>query len=524
MADSTSLESDGAKGNMELPPEPVPADRVLLLGIDGLSSAFVEAPLVSDSMPNLRDLLRQSCTGTLLSTTPPYTGPAWTTITTGVNPGRHGIFGFTDRAGHPVSDAKVAMPRIWDHVSEAGGRSIVINVPITFPPRSFEGLLVSGMPTPPGTSYTYPSELASKLAHFDYVIDVAVQEGTHEGTETLARLARMTEARGRAAAWLARREPWELFAIVFVLPDRLGHPWWKWLVPGHDMYESRAADRIRNRARVCLRVLDSAIGELLSMVPPRTAVVTCSDHGFGPLRADVFFDIALASEGFINAPVGHPIRRFTAKVGRSRIARVMPARVQDWGKDKLFRMTEMDSRLAWTAPSYESGVRLSGAAGRDVQDRVSSMLQNLRDPQGAPIVRAVRRRDEVYQGPLTDDAPDLLCEMWDETVGLHEGLHASHVWVSRERTAWGTHATEGVIGLQGASSSLHGNAADVTPTILTLLGLRASGLDGRPLVRGSANEKVITGMSHADTEHTHVYSADQEAAVLDHLRGLGYVD
>ncbi|MFN2489106.1 MAG: alkaline phosphatase family protein [Actinomycetota bacterium] len=501
--------------------------RVLLLGLDGLSSSFMAAPLVAASTPNLRALLEESSTGSLFSTMPAYTGPAWTTITTGVNPGRHGVFGFTDGDGRPISDARVAWPRVWDHVGEAGGRSIVVNVPITYPPRAVDGLFVSGMPTPPVSAFTHPVELQGRLEPFEYVVDVAVQEGAREGAKTLDRLAHMTEARGRAAAWLARTEPWDLFAIVFVLPDRLGHPWWKWLVPGHRMYESRAGERIRRQARASLVALDDAIGELLSSVPADTAIVTCSDHGFGPLRADLFFDVALASEGIINVSPSRSVGRAVARVGRSRMSALAPRALHRWAKSKASGGPGPMARRAWTTPPYESGVRLADASDRALQEEVVALLESMREPSGAPIMRAVRRREEIYEGPLTDLAPELLCEMADESVGLHDGLHAAQPWVSRDKTAWGTHAAEGIVALRGAGTlpSERSEAADIAPTILTLLGLKTPGLDGDSLVGGGAGDRVVGAKVRQErSEESSVYSADQEAAVLEHLRGLGYVD
>src|SRR5687768_2072329 len=73
-----------------------PYQRVLMLGLDGLSAAFLRSPLVESTMPNLLGLLRDSSVGSLRSTVPPYTAPGWTSITTGMHPDRHGVFSFTD--------------------------------------------------------------------------------------------------------------------------------------------------------------------------------------------------------------------------------------------------------------------------------------------------------------------------------------------------------------------------------------------------------------------------------------------
>jgi predicted AlkP superfamily phosphohydrolase/phosphomutase len=498
--------------------------RVVLLGIDGLADGFLEAPLVAGAMPNLRALLSDSARGSLYSTFPSYTGPAWTTITTGVDPGRHGIFGFTDGTGRPLSDAAVSAPRIWDYVGAAGGRSVVVNVPITFPPRAIEGDLVAGMPVPPGVPYTAPRELAAALEERDYVVDVAVAESRRESGATLDRLARMTEARGRVASWLASSRAWDLFAVVFVLPDRLGHPWWKQLVPGAGHYDTQAAERVRRRARASLVALDDAIGELMSQIPSGTAVVVCSDHGFGPLHADVFFDVVLAREGLIDASSSR-VRALVALAGRSWAARLAPPSLHHWARARAGAgSTRPAARRAWTAPSYESGVRLARPDDGDVRERVTTLLRKLRTPDGDAVVESVVRREDLYHGPRTHEAADLLCVMADETVGLHEGLHAARPWVSRAGLPWGTHAAEGVVAISGCdvAGPLQARAADIAPTVLSLLGLRAEGLDGSTLVSNGRSQVVVAARPPSGAGDG--YSADQEAAVLEHLKGLGYVE
>jgi predicted AlkP superfamily phosphohydrolase/phosphomutase len=484
-----------------------------MLGLDGLSPAFLDSPVVSSSMPNLRALLAGSAVGTLRSTLPPYTAPAWTTITTGMTPAAHGVFGFTDRDDRPVTADRVALPRVWDHVGSAGGRSVVVNVPLTHPPHAIDGVLVSGMPAPPGAAFAVPPEVGAELEAHGYVVDVPVREGARERRGALDRLRSMTEARSRAIALLADREPWDLLAAVFVLPDRLGHPWWKLLVPGHPLYDSRRGERFRRAASPALRALDDAIGELLASLPARTGIVVCSDHGFGPLSAEVFVDLELARAGLIDARPPGIVRRTASAVGRSRPGTLLPDAIRRRGARAV--STPAGARRAWTGRPYESGIWLADPADVDLRERVSGLLRGLRDPSGGPVVRT------VVDGAGTD-APDLLCEMASPSVDLHDGLHAGRSWVSRERVAWGTHTPKGVIAIAGAAGELEGDAADVTPTVLAMMGLRPQGLDGRSLVPALEGARVVA--AEPRTHGSAGYTREEEGAVLDHLRALGYVD
>lgn len=142
--------------------------RVLLLGLDGATFSVLEPAWAEGHMPRLRRLLAAGVSGVLESTIPPYTPPGWTSIFTGVNPGRHGIFGFTlgnvQRRGGLVSLDRVRAPAIWNAANAQGARVGLFNIPMTYPAPVVDGWSVSGMLTPEGggatpEKFTWPHEL-----------------------------------------------------------------------------------------------------------------------------------------------------------------------------------------------------------------------------------------------------------------------------------------------------------------------------------------------------------------------------
>ena len=73
-----------------------PAARLLIIGIDGGDWDLLDAFIEKGRMPNLAALVRRGARADLTSCFPPVTAPAWTSMVTGVNPGRHGIVDFMD--------------------------------------------------------------------------------------------------------------------------------------------------------------------------------------------------------------------------------------------------------------------------------------------------------------------------------------------------------------------------------------------------------------------------------------------
>ncbi len=158
--------------------------RVIILGFDGMDARLAEKWMDEGRLPNLARLRAMGTYSRLKTTTPADTPVAWTTVATGLNPGRHNVFDFLDR------DLKTYMPRlalvkreeveggkpriynlkkgtpIWKTISEEGGWSTIINFPVTFPAEDFRGKMISGLGTPDlrgtwGTFTLYIEELSS---------------------------------------------------------------------------------------------------------------------------------------------------------------------------------------------------------------------------------------------------------------------------------------------------------------------------------------------------------------------------
>jgi len=170
--------------------------RVLLIGFDGMDFAlFNRFRKQGQKFPHFEKLMAQGTFAPLWSTEPPISPVAWSTFTTGVNPGKHNIFDFltNDRntympkmAGSdiipprrnlkigrwliPLSSPKIELKRksqsFWKIVSSKGIYASVLRMPFTFPPEKFYGSMLSGLGTPDlrGTqgSFSFYSENQSE--------------------------------------------------------------------------------------------------------------------------------------------------------------------------------------------------------------------------------------------------------------------------------------------------------------------------------------------------------------------------
>jgi len=126
---------------------------VVFIGVDGGNWQFIRRLVDEGRLPGFQRLMREGRYGTLQSVDNYVTPPAWTSIFSGYLPEKHGIytFGSFDReAGEFLGDSSddILVPMVWDAASRAGLRCGIVNVPVTYPPRPVNGVMVSGMLTP----------------------------------------------------------------------------------------------------------------------------------------------------------------------------------------------------------------------------------------------------------------------------------------------------------------------------------------------------------------------------------------
>ncbi len=153
------------------------AKKVVVLGLDGLEPTLTERFMDAGRLPNLAKLRDHGVYTRLGTTCPPLSPVAWSSFSTGTNPGKHNIYDFISRhaatyrptqSSVHVRDSRrklkvgpvmipLSRPQVcglrkskpfWTVLGEAGIFSAVLRVPITFPPDRFRGVQLSAMCVP----------------------------------------------------------------------------------------------------------------------------------------------------------------------------------------------------------------------------------------------------------------------------------------------------------------------------------------------------------------------------------------
>ena len=531
--------------------------RTLVVGIDG-ASLDVLADRGEDVVPAITDLLRSGVSGDLESQIPPWTPSAWPSIYTGVNPGKHGVFGFLRFEGYDwdvVNYTDVREHTVWELLSDHGYTSVVVNTPVTHPPSEFDGALVPGYVAPEEPA-CHPEGLLDELEAeigeyrvYDDADDRSTDEEIAEGYEELVGM------RGEAFRYLADEFDPDFGFLQFQQTDTVFHE--------HPENEA-VVDAVYAAA-------DREIAATLEVCDP-DVVLLVSDHGIGPydgheFRANSFLrdrgDVATtAGEGGMPSwssiarnrlqdgeeggqPDPSALERtmsMAAKVGvtSQRIETVVKAlgledlAVRVAPTDAIRAASEQvdfaESR-AYVRDRIELGVRIN-LEGREpagvvpeseyesVRAELVDALSAVRTPDGEPVFESVVRREAVFDGPYVEEGPDIVVIPSEFDQYLSASLRDEQFGPPSE--PW-NHKLDGVVAAVGdvdGSASLTGaHIFDVAPTVLATFGLPAADrMDGL----------VLPVVDDAGSEPYPEYEGDdvttEDEAVEDRLEDLGYLE
>ena len=364
--------------------------RVLILGLDCATPALVFEQW-RDELPNIRRLTGGGIYGELKSTVPPITCPAWMSMMTSKNPGRLGFYGFRNRVDYSyermffATSMSVKEDTVWDILSRAGKRVIVVGVPQTYPPKPVNGCMITSFLTPSTERpYTYPDSLKREVEGLvgQYKLDVE-NFRTDNKTMLLREIYEMTEQRFRVFRHLLTTRAWDFAMMVEMGVDRIHHGFWKYSDDRHPKYETGA--RYRNAIRNYYRYIDDEIGRVLSLVEDdATAILVVSDHGAKRMMGGICINDWLIHEGYL-----------ALKEELQGITRFDNGLV-DW-----------DRTIAWGSGGYYGRLFLN-VRGREprgivdpidyerVRDELIEKLEAMTDPSGKPLGTRVMKPQEVY--------------------------------------------------------------------------------------------------------------------------------
>ena len=526
--------------------------RAVVIGLDGATWKVLRPILQDGAMPRLASVLDHSAWGTLRSTVPPYTPPAWTSAATGVNPGRHGIFGFVRGRDRPRLShwGAVQAPAIWQYLAARGGTTGLFHLPLTYPPPAIEGWAVGAVWMPTGRAirgFASPREVE------DRILELVPGYPPATGVEIFddwrdpglaARIEATVRQRRIVLADVLERWPTDLVWAVLEAPDRIHHAYYKYLDPDEPLAGTPAATEVRRAVRSAFAAVDDVVGVLDDFAGPEGVSLVCSDHGATGWQGYVFGNVLLAHEGLVTLRASGRVMRAARVSGFGTLARrLVPGRVSyrlrrrvqaliDPGRTEAFATRLGSQGFSLNLAGREPGGSVGPEDAPAVLERLETVLRAARTPGGDPLFPSVLRREAVYHGPHAGEAPDLVVEPAGWQWEVNDAVGTSALFRDVSALPLGCHHPDGVFALRAPgvtpTAQVRANILDVLPTMLYAMGEGVpEGLDGgtRRDLFGPSSPAVVTvsAPQGVGAVGQHPYSAEEEALITRYLTDLGYL-
>ena len=534
--------------------------NLAVVGVDGLDPHLVSQ--WEDDLPTLQSLIQGGTFSKLHSSHPPLSSPAWPTLFTGKQSGKHGVFGFTKEVEgthrrEPINYSDVMSESLWEALDASGVACGVANVPISYPPTSLEnGFLLSGWPIPNrADTISHPKSLLSELeAEIDEPYQVnpfpmlPELSGKSPG-KIVDTIVEGMRHHHRAFTYLLESHDVDVFFGVYMAIDHASH---------HLAWTPEKLKEVYIKQ-------DQVLNDLIGSLDDDTDVVVVSDHGHGIQGNRKFYTNEwLMEEGYLSLKesTSNRLRQF----GKRAMQSLGIHRQNVLGIKDLLGLDNIRSRLPDTVfrflkrtipdeqdMEYDPGLvdweeTVAYAPDQNVvyindiefdhsekervelRNEIAYKLRSIDHPDpeiDGSLMSKVTTSDTIFQGPYSERGPDIICIADDMRCGVHASFNSSGIF---GRKHWGEHREYGVLLTNGPTFKNLSNPKpvaieDVFPMVLLLAGAEIP-----QSIDGSISEERIKGeikpvyrsdidMSTRDSS----YSASEAEDIRDQLEGLGYL-
>lgn len=359
--------------------------KLMVIGIDGVPFELIQKYADQGIMPNTHRLVKKHRLIRTKVPLPEISSVSWTSFMTGMNPGQHGIYGFMDvnprnYAFRFPSFKALPVKTTWERIGESGKRSVIINLPGTYPARPLNGVLISGFVALDLKKSVFPEHYLPLLEDMDYRVDVDTVLARTEKKLFLNELHDVLLQRYKLYKEL-QVESWDLFYFIITGTDRLHHFFFNAWDDENAPFHNEFIDYYRQ--------LDSIIGEITGeMEKQGIPFIILSDHGFVKLKKEVYISQYLKEWGYLDFTEQQP-KNLKSITPDSRVFALDPSRLYINLKDK-----------------YGRGCVETGDYPKLCEEIKQRFLDLTID--GQKVIQKVYHKEEIYSGQYVEQAPDLV--------------------------------------------------------------------------------------------------------------------
>jgi predicted AlkP superfamily phosphohydrolase/phosphomutase len=448
--------------------------KILFIGVCAGERDLIVEWARAGVLPTFGRLLETGLVGKTRSIPGLYVQCTWPGFYTGTGPAKQGIHSWQQLKPGTYDFYRAYTPDFvrstpfWDHLSAAGRRVAILDIPHSGPSPHINGIQLvewGAHDANHGFATSPPSLAAEVVARFG----LHPQRGLCDADRTPEEIVAFRDGllRGIAGKLAVTRhflaqEDWDFFAQVFTESHCVGHQCWHLHDRSHPRFSEADFAVAGDPVRDIYVAIDRAIGDILADVDDRTTVVVMASHGMNAkyvpqfMLGDILVRLGVAADK--PSPAGGP--------GTLAAKRALdPMLTWAWHRVPGFARSWLDplrrrTRDWVSVPSRDIPASLDPAAGKcfiitnnhthggirvnlagrepagtvqpgaeyeaflDELGRDLMAIVNLEN--GKRIVNRVIRTRDQFDGPATSHFPDLLVEwtcaapvksVWSEKIG-----------------------------------------------------------------------------------------------------------
>ena len=447
--------------------------RVLVIGLDCASPSLIFDKFHAE-LPNFSRLMSNGTWGQLESSTPCITVPAWSSMMSSRDAGVLGVYGFRNRADYSYDQMATADSthirhrRLWDILGEAGKSSTVLSVPQTYPIKPIRGMMLSCFLTPSTqTTFTYPAIFKNEVLKIapDYAFDVK-DFRTENKAELHQNLLQLRDAQFRVLKHAIQHTEWDFLMHVDIALDRIHHGFWRYHDPKHRLHDPNSP--FINVIRDYYRLLDSQLGEILSLIDDNVVVMVVSDHGVKRMDGGICINEWLWREGWLHFKTPPPQGKITP----------FEKLDVDWSKTRAWGAGGYYGRIFLNVQEREPQGVIPADDFYRVRDELATAIKGISGADGEALTHQIIIPQEVYS-QVNGIAPDLMVYFgelaWRAVGSLGHGTHYTLENDTGPDDA--NHDTQGMFILYDPKGRGRGritgeNLLNITPTVLDRMGVK----------------------------------------------------
>jgi len=266
--------------------------KLYLIGIDSVPLSLLKQLSNENGMEVFAKLIKRNQIADMESTLPPMTGPAWSSIYTGLNPGEHGVPDFFTLKKDYVKDLvfydSYKTEPFWYKLARTGHKCLLITPAADIKlPKIGNIDMITGFPLPAKTNSRKLESLMKKYRFWGELdIEKDIESGKITDEEAVKLYEKCVKARANIAKEMIETNDYDFVYVCFTETDRLVH------------YVTNKQNSKDYFLPVCIRISKFVDYVMKRVEREGSAIVVLSDHGGQAIHNKFLINTWLVHNGY----------------------------------------------------------------------------------------------------------------------------------------------------------------------------------------------------------------------------------